>query len=61
MYDKNIEANVSNAHKVIIASLTVNDRFGGLVACQGKGKSTSSEYCKQFKKLLMLMSAFVSK
>jgi hypothetical protein len=49
MYDKNIEANVSNAHKVIIASLTVNDRFGGLVACQGKGKSTSSEHLNSSK------------
>ena len=37
---------------MIIASLTVNDRFGGLVACQGKGKSTSSEHCEQMKKAI---------
>jgi hypothetical protein len=29
MYGKKFKATVSNAHKVIIASLTVNDRFGG--------------------------------
>ena len=34
--------------------------LGGLVVCQGKGKPTSSEHCKQLEKLLMLTSGFVS-
>jgi hypothetical protein len=45
---------------VIIASLTVNDRFGGLVFYQDKGRTTSSDHRKKLKKLLMLMSAIVS-
>ncbi len=38
----------------------MNERFGGLVVCQRKGKATPCEYWKHLKKLLMLMSAFVS-
>jgi len=42
-------ASVSNAHKVMINNFMMNDRYGGLAVCQGKGKSTSSEHCKQLK------------
>jgi len=38
----------------------VNDCYGGLVVCPGKDKPASSEHCKHLKKLLMLMSGFVS-
>jgi hypothetical protein len=34
MYAYIFSCNVCNAHKVIIASLTVNDRFGGFVHLQ---------------------------
>jgi hypothetical protein len=33
-------ANVSNAHKVIINNLMMNDRYGGIVDCQDEGSST---------------------
>ena len=39
----------------------INDSNGGLVVCQGEGKSTCSEYGKKLKNLLMLMSALGSK
>ncbi len=48
------------AHKVLVISLTVSDPCRGLDVCQGKGKSTCYEHGKQLRKLLMLMTAFVS-
>lgn len=34
----------------------MSDGYGGLAACQDKGRSIYSEHCKQSKKLLMLMA-----
>jgi len=41
--------------------IALNDRFGGIVVCQSKDKSAYFVHGKQLKKLLMLMSAIVSK
>jgi hypothetical protein len=35
--------------KVSVTKSIMNDRCGGLVACQGKGKSTSSEHLNSSK------------
>lgn len=64
---KNVSTNNKIALTVTFATLKssqyniVTVGNGGLVICRGKGNPTSSEHCKQLKKLLMLMSAIVSR